>query len=362
MDMTHEIKARQMYEELEKTLQTIAPEVAIERISRYLQEFPDYPQAHNDLAVLLHRQGELLPALGRFERAVRLAPRNSTFRKNLASFYFAELGWTDDAIMMYTDLLKENPEDTEVLGALAVISYRINRPEEAGHFLQKIIELEPWNSDARNILNSLYEPIGDVSAAPTAPTTTQTTQTAQAVPTIQTAPVVAPEELDTLLSSLRQTISDLTAVNKTPEERYREAVELAGTGKTGEAITTLEDVVRSAPGYALAWNDLGVLTCQSGNVERSQTAHEEAVRLEPANTVFRKNLANLYYAALGRTDDAIRIFAGILSEQPDDVETLLALGQISAASNRPEEARIFLQKVLRLEPWNMAVRNFLSSI
>jgi len=349
MDIMREMRARQTYEELEKMLQTLPPEGAIERISRYMQEFTEYPQAHNDLAVLLHRQGELLPALGRFERAVRLAPRNSTFRKNLAGFYFVELGWTDDAIMMYTDLLKENQEDTEVLGALAVISCRIGRLEEAAHFLRKIIELEPWNSDARNMLNSLVEPV----------VATPTTPVSQISPT---APVAASGELDTLLAGLRQTISSMTAVNKTPEERYREAVELAEEGKCAEAITALEDAVRSAPEYALAWNDLGVLTGQSGDVKRSLAAHEQAVRLDPANITFGKNLASLYYAALGRTDDAIHIFTRILSAHPDDIETLLALGQISAINGYADEARTFVKKVLQLEPWNMAARQFLSSI
>jgi len=350
MDTMREMRARPTYEELEKTLQSLPPEAAIERISGYMKEFTEYPQAHNDLAVLLHRQRELLPALGRFERAVRLAPRNSTFRKNLAGFYFVELGWTDDAIMMYTDLLKENQEDTEVLGALAVISCRIGRLEEAGHFLRKIIELEPWNSDAQNILNSLYEPV----AAPATPTTP--------ISPIRQISLTDQEDVGSLLAGLRQTIADMTVVNKTPEERYREAVELAGGGKSAEAITALESVVRSAPEYALAWNDLGVLTGQSGDVKRSLDAHELAVRLDPTNITFGKNLASLYYAALGRTDDAIQIFTRILSTHPDDVETLLALGQISAVNGYPEEARIFVQKVLQIEPWNMAARQFLSSI
>lgn len=346
MDMIREMQARQKYEELETALRTITSEAAIVRISRFMQEFPDYPQAHNDLAVLLQQQGELLQALGRFERAVRLAPRNCTFRKNLAGFYFVELGWTDDAILMFTDLLKENPEDTEVLGALAMISSRIGRPEEAEHFLRKILELEPWNSDARNMLNSLAAPIiPDVPVMPKTPT-----------------PAAVQGDVDTLLAGLRQTISSLAVNTLSPEERYREALNLAEQGRAAEAVTALEELVRSVPTYALAWNDLGVLTCQSGDLNRSLVAHEQAVRLEQANPVFGKNLANLYYAALGRTDDAIRIFSGILREHPNDVETLLALGQISAANGYTEQARTFATKVLQLEPWNAAAREFLSSI
>jgi Flp pilus assembly protein TadD len=347
MDMMREMQARQKYEVLESKLRSLTPEEAIVRISQFMREFPDYAQAHNDLAVLLQQQGELLQALGRFERATRLAPRNRTFRKNLAGFYFVELGWTDDAIFMYTDLLKEDPSDTEVLVALAMISSRIGRPDEAGHFLRRILDLEPWNSDARNMLDSLVAPI--IPAAPII----------MPPPTI---PAAAQKDVDSLLAELRQTISGLTAQAVSPEERYREALEHAEHGRTAEAVSVLDELVRSVPQNALAWNDLGVMTYQLGDINRSLVAHEQAVRLEPANPIFGKNLANLYYTALGRTDDAIQIFTGILREHPEDVETLLALGQISAANGYTEQARAFATKVLQLEPWNAAAREFLSSI
>lgn len=347
MDMMREMQSRKRYEELEATLRSLPPEAAMARISQFIQEFPEYPQAHNDLAVLLHQQGELLQALGRFERAVRLDSRNRTFRKNLASFYFVELGWTDDAIFLYTDLLEEDQTDTEVLGALAMISSRIDRPDEAIHFLRKILDLEPWNSDARNLLDSLAAPIVPAGAVmPPSP-----------------APASAAQgDVDTLLAGLRQTISSLMVEAASPEERYREALRLAGEMKSAEAVAELEELVRLVPTHALAWNDLGVLTYQTGNLGRSLAAHEQALRLEPTNPVFGKNLANLYYAALGRTDDAIQIFTGILREYPNDVETLLALGQISAANGFNEQARTFVTKVLQIEPWNMAAREFLDSI
>lgn len=339
-------QARQLYETVEKSLQTMTSEAAIERINQFIQEYADYPQAQNDLAVLLYQQGELLQALGRFERAVRLAPGNSTYRKNLASFYFVELGWTDDAILIYTDLLKENPADTEILGALALISSRIGRAEEAEHFLRRILDLEPWNNDARSMLSSISTP--NVNTAPASPECC--------------APAAAQNDVDTLLAELRQSIVTMTGASKSPEERYREALQLVTQGRASEAVAALEELVRSVPAYALAWNDLGVLTCQAGDISRSLAAHEQAVRLEPANPDFGKNLANLYYAALGRTDDAIRIFTGILREYPNDVETLMALGQISAANNYPEQARTFIEKVLQIEPWNATAREFLSSI
>lgn len=340
--MMREMQARQRYEELESTLGALAPEEAIARISRFMQELPDYPQAHNDLAVLLHQQGELLPALGRFERAVRLAPNNRTFRKNLAGFYFVELGWTDDAIFLYTDLLKEDQNDTEVLGALAMISSRIDRPEEAGHFLRKILDLEPWNSDARNMLDSLTTPI--VPAAPViAPTP---------------APTAAEGDVDTLLAELRQSIAGLSQ----PEDQSA-PVEISGTDAVNDArIAELENRLRDDPINALLNNDLGVLYLEKSDLDRSCAHHELAFRYDPQNLTFRKNLAGVCSFCEGKMDRAIELLTGGLREHPTDTEILGALAQVSVRLGRRDEALIFLKRILDLEPWNQAARSLMTQI
>ena len=178
---------------------------------------------------------------------------------------------------------------------------------------------------------------------------------------VQEAQPAAPH-IDTVLQGLRQSISRLAVPPKTPEERYREAVLRAEQGMVAEAVKGLEELVQLSPEHAVAYNDLGVLYYRLGDTGRSLSAHEQAVRLEPQNPVFRKNLANLYYSALGRTDEAIHYFTEVLRDYPQDVETLLALGQISALNNLGEQARIFVNKALELEPWNKDAREFLDLI
>jgi len=341
MDKIQERLARQKYEDLEITLQRLAPEAAIEQLSAFIQEFPDYPQAHNDIGVLLYKRGELLQALGRYERAVRLDPLNRTFRKNLASFYFVELGWTDDAIFMYTGLLKEDQNDTEVLGALALISGRINRPEEAGHFLRKILDLEPWNNEARDMLNAITSP-----AAPTSP-----------VLPPAAAPVADQEEVNALLSELRQSISGLSLLDNQPAPETPK-VEVASNPRIAE----LEDRLREDPVNALLNNDLGVLYLEQGDLERSLAHHELAFRYEPHNLIFRKNLAGICSVCEGKMDRAIELLTAGLKDHPADTELLAALAHISVSLRRKDEALIFLRRVLDLEPWNQEARSLIAQL
>jgi cytochrome c-type biogenesis protein CcmH/NrfG len=343
MDTLREIQVRQRYEALETTFPALTPEELIQQIIRFIQEFPDHAQAHNDLAVLLYQQGELLQALGRFERAVKLAPHNRTFRKNLADFYFVELGWTDDAIFLYTDLLKEDQADIETLGALSIISTRINRPEEARLFLRRILDLAPWNSDARNMLNSLSAPDAPVALV-VIPTTSETDS--------------VQDDVNTLLAELRQSVAELSK----PEGQPATADFLGADTENGTQIFELENQLRDDPTNPLLNNDLGVLYLERGDLNRSCAHHEMACRYAPQNLTFRKNLAGVCSICEGKMDRAIELLTQGLKEYPNDTELLAALAQISVKLGRREEALIFMKKVLDLEPWNQDARSLMSQI
>lgn len=105
-----------------------------------------------------------------------------------------------------------------------------------------------------------------------------------------------------------------------------------------------------------------MLRYRLGDIGGAQRAYERAVELQPANSNFRKNLADLYFAELGRTDDAISIYLDLFRQQPRDLETLAGLGQICVAVGRPEEAKSFYRRALEIEPWNADVRAALQGL
>jgi Flp pilus assembly protein TadD len=118
---------------------------------------PDFPLAHNDLAVLYYQDGAKEQALFHYERAAALAPGNSIFRKNLADFYFVEGHDVDGAVAIYLDLLEQEPRNIETLMSLGKICTLLDRPEEAKSFYGKVAQLEPWNRDARECLTTLRQ-------------------------------------------------------------------------------------------------------------------------------------------------------------------------------------------------------------
>lgn len=350
------------YQRLQACLTTDDLKTAIMEIKTFLKIYPDLSTACNDLGVLYYRAGEKLLALACYEKANRLQPGVPNIIKNLAEFYFVELGWTDDAIMMLTGLLKLHPQDTEVLTALGLISERIGRGNEARSFFLQVLDLDPTNAAVR-------EALARVGAG---------AQTVRPFPTEEPVqPILIPEsapkqdgQLEDILARLRSTINaDTVAVpaspmhpQKTADELYREAQWYVGEGDDSKAISVLENLVEIYPMYAVASNDLGVLYTKRGDLQKALYFQEAAVTQSPVNFIFRKNLAALYYSCLGRTDEAIEMYTKLLREKTDDIETLTALAIISSANNLRDQARTFISKVLELQPWNSAARDFFAGL
>lgn len=130
-------------------LQPVQQDNELAPLLRMLKSDPANALAHNNLAVAMVARGEYEKARDHYEQAVRYAPHNQMYRKNLADLYYVAFGLTDETVEIYTQLLKECPEDVEVLSALALLAKTANLNEEARTFIGKVLELQPWNADAR---------------------------------------------------------------------------------------------------------------------------------------------------------------------------------------------------------------------
>lgn len=289
-----------VYDRLSASLQGLTPEEAIRRIKEFLATFPSFALAHNDLGVLYHQAGNSTLALAYHEKAARLQPENTLFKKNLADFYAVELGWLEEAVDIYLEVVKRNPRDTEALIALGQLGAAL-----AG---SRILESSPERIQLEPHAASL-------------------------------AVEIAPEN---------------------EAELYQKAQNMTAEGQLSESAAILEELIKRQPSQALYCNDLGVVSYRSGDLAGSQACYEKAVQLEPGNTLYAKNLADLYFAEMNRADDAIRIYLDLHREKPRDVETLISLGHICGAVDRPDEAKIFYRRVLELEPWNKEARQALA--
>ena len=66
-------------------------------------------------------------------------------------------------------------------------------------------------------------------------------------------------------------------------------IEVAQRGLWHEATYRWERAVDIDPGYAAAWNNLGVAYEHEGNFDEAREAYEKALDLEPSNTMIQQN-------------------------------------------------------------------------
>ena len=304
----------ELYASVASLIETGDHAKAIKELESLLDEYPDFANGHYDLGSLYLTSGDRQQALERYQRAVELDPQNTTFLKTLADYYYTEENDIAKAKPQYHRVIEKNPQHVEtlqILGNLAVVERDLNTAKE---FYQKVLDIEPWNHDALMII----------------------------------------EKIDQHQNQQAHGISE--------DSEYEKIHRQVQEGKVDDAIHSLEQLIKERPDFAIAYNDLGVLYYQAGMKEKTLECYEEAVRLDPNQMNFQKNLAEFYFVELGRVEDALKIYHRLLNMDPTDIETLMATGYICRSLNRNEDAVVFFERILDIEPWNLEASDNLDQL
>jgi Flp pilus assembly protein TadD len=260
------------------------------------------------------RSDDRQTALHPYREAVRTDPENAAAHKALANYLYAEQGEAAEAFFHYRHALALAPRDVETLmicGNLCVVEHRF---EEAREYYRRALDIEPWNLDAATCIEKID---------------------------------AIPAEGDG---------------GQGAKARYEKIVAGDPARDASRMMAELEKLLENYPDFALAHNDLGVLHYKSGMKSEARRYYETAVRLAPENLVFRKNLADYYFLEEGRVQEALEIYLGVLAAEPGDVETLMAAGHICRALHRTEDARVFYERALEVEPWNAEAGRYLEEV
>ena len=123
--------------------------------------------------------------------------------------------------------------------------------------------------------------------------------------------------------------------------------------KAPEARATFERAVKLLGTYPdtlpNAWNNLGLLATQEGNMVEATQHFQEALRLSPDHLVALVNLGNAYRQQK-RWGDARRVLERAVAVGPEDPEANYSLGMVFAQTNDTERAYEYLQKALKFRP------------
>jgi tetratricopeptide (TPR) repeat protein len=305
--------AEDIYQKIKTVSNDDDYKLKIEKLEELLQTYPDFVLAHDELGAIFYQVEDYEKALKHFEKAVYIEPDNIRFQKNLGDFYYTILSRSEDALCCYRKVLDMDPMDSEANLVTANILVSLYRLDEAEEIYKKILSLEPWRLDIQELIDKIKKQKNR-------------------------------KNLDTY------------------EDRYQEAQQLVQNNDRKRAIEILQKILEDDPGYAMAHNDIGVLQYQIGKVDEAQVHYEKAVEIDPENIVFKKNLAEYYLFVKSEVLKALEIYLSILKDHPYDIETLLAAAKISEKFERIEDAKIFYEAILDIEPWNLEASEKLTQL
>lgn len=302
------------YRDIEPLIENGWHQAAISAFEQLLQTHPAFARGHYELGTLHYEIGAKERVLECYNKAVECEPDNIEYLKSLAGFYHAEMDQIEPALSVYKKIIDRNAEDAETLFIAANLSVALHNFEDAVNYYSKVLEIEPWHSEAFEYLEKIKS---------------------------------------------HQTME---AQGFSPEDLYQKSQEAGAAGKVESAVSILKQIVGQIPDTAVAHNDLGVYYQKLGKDEQSLLHFKQAVRFEPSNNTFKKNLADFYYVVKGNVVDALKIYLNVLEIDPEDTEVLMAAGHISMSVNKLKNAKAFFNHVLEVEPWNLEASEALEKI
>lgn len=333
-------------------------------------------------------------AAGLYQSAVDSAPDNAEARVDLARLLVFG-GAAKRALGIIEPGLARHPDDPGLLVVRAAARAKLNDPSGARADAERAVRLAPGDADAVAVLAGLLEQAGEKQ---------------QAITLVSNAVGRIPASAD-----LRQVLANLYLSAGQPESaeeqlrklielqpqelprRYELALLLVRTHRLDDAQRVLEEAVRSAPqstqaklalvdfmaaqrsnaqgvktlrdfiarqpdNYALRIG-LGELELRSGAVQDALATYAEVAKLDdigPHGINARDRIAAIEFAQ-GHYDDAGKMIAVVLDNNPRDDAALTLRGAIEVERRQPTAAITDLRAVLRNQPNNLAVRRMIAS-
>jgi len=101
------------------------PDLATPHLERAIQLMPTFSTGHYDLGIVLHRRGELEPALRQYQLALKYAldEREAAETHNNLGVLLNQLGRRDQAIAEFTQAIAINPDEQNSLLGRGMIEY-----------------------------------------------------------------------------------------------------------------------------------------------------------------------------------------------------------------------------------------------
>jgi len=237
---------------------------------------------HNNLAVLLAREGRSEEALLHYRMGIRIQPSYPAGHHNLGLLLF-DLGKTEEAVEEFREALRLRPDKPKTLVSLGMSMARLGRWAEAEGLQREAIRLQPDFPEAHNSRGLALVELGRLEEAE---------------------------------AEYRQA---LRLRREYPEASHNLAILLTQLGRIEEAADNYREALRLRPDFAESHQNLGALLARQGRQGEAIAHFREAIRLRPDYPEALFNLGLTYFLA-GRYAEAEPPLREVLRLRPDFAE------------------------------------------
>lgn len=142
-----------------------------------------------------------------------------------------------------------------------------------------------------------------------------------------------------------------TGCANSPDENYNTALDLLENNQPDLAEDNLVEAVQSTPKNSEAWNQLGIISFERGDLEEAKERFKKAAKLHPLNATYQRNIA-IVYAEQKEFDVAILLLNKAVELNPLDASNFIVLSKIEWLNNQKKNAVNAIQLALKLDPAN----------
>ena len=226
---------------------------------RALQLRPDYPEVHNNLAVLFRANGEEAQAAQHYREALRLRPDYPEAHYNYAMLLQLRSS-INGAAQHYQEALRVHPDYVDAHYGYANLLRQMGDAEKAERHYLNALRLRPAYAEVHNNLAILLEDRGELD---------------RAQDHYQKALRVQPDY---------------------PEAHYNYAILLENIGDPQRAIVHYLQALRLRDDYPEAHNNLAIVLHTGGDIVLAEVHYKEALSLRPDDPETHYNYALLLRA------------------------------------------------------------------
>ena len=258
-----------------------------------------------------------------------------------------QAGYARDALRLYRDVLKVEPDHPEALNLGGVATFQLGNAKQGLKLLRAAIVARPDYVDAHNNLGNVLKALGNLGEAETA---------YRRAIEIDPAYVDAHYNLAIALEAMARPDKAEAAYRLALELRpdffaawFNLANTLKALGKLDEAIASYRQALELRPDHADAQNNLGSTLRELERFDQAEAAYRAALAISPEFADAHYNLAIVLHE-VGKLDDAIAAYRAALAVEPDHAGALINLGYTLQQTGRLDEAADAYRRAIALAP------------